>query len=472
VSPGRRPARRAAPATRPIVSPASGEVIGEVRVASPVEIADRLASLPAGAAEIDRSEALAFLDRLRDASLERRDELIETTVLETGFTEADCREMLDGTIEFLRDFAIHAREQDGPPRIVPHSYGGASTRQMQIMKRPYRCVGGIVPQNASFVLAITMIASALYAGARIVLRPSLQCGLTGAWLEELVAMSRPPDRSVHVLNCLANDFIEACQQSDAIDLIHYIGSNDYALDVLTGSFRARKSCLLDGQGNGLLYVDRGFPVHEAAELVAGAATRFNGETCTSVNGVLAHESLYPELRDALVAAVKQLKVGHPLDPGTRIGPLFSTRQAAVLDERLRMKPHRMVCGGQLHEAYFAPAIVENVSIDEALAREGCFGPAFWIQPVSEDTALDWIRANVFPLSDTILSTREDQVRRFAASSRAARVCVNADPSLESAFEPWGGYPPSGMNPVSVWIEKYRQSYQMDGEPRHLKLAGA
>src|SRR5262245_39983430 len=129
----RRPAVRREPALRPIVSPASGEVIGEVRMASPPEIAERLASVPRGPAEIDRAEALAFLDRLRVATLERRDELLETTVLETGFTQADSREMLDGTIEFMRDFAIHAREQDSPPRVVPHSYGGSSARQMQIL---------------------------------------------------------------------------------------------------------------------------------------------------------------------------------------------------------------------------------------------------------------------------------------------------------------------------------------------------
>jgi len=36
--------------------------------------------------------------------------------------------------------------------------------------------------------------------------------------------------------------------------------------------------------------------------------------------------------------------------------------------------------------------------------------------------------------------------------------------VESMFEPWGGYPPSGLNPVSNWIEKYRQTYQIDGRP--------
>ena len=39
------------------------------------------------------------------------------------------------------------------------------------------------------------------------------------------------------------------------------------------------------------------------------------------------------------------------------------------------------------------------------------------------------------------------------------------------FEPWGGYPPSGLNPVSIWIDKYRQAYQLDGRLRDIRLAG-
>jgi acyl-CoA reductase-like NAD-dependent aldehyde dehydrogenase len=94
-----------------------------------------------------------------------------------------------------------------------------------------------------------------------------------------------------------------------------------------------------------------------------------------------------------------------------------------------------------------------------------FGPALWIQPVRNGERASWLRANTFPLSDTILTRRAGQTRAFAMESRAARICVNADPSVESVFEPWGGYPPSGLNPVSIWIDKYRRCYQLDAPAR-------
>jgi acyl-CoA reductase-like NAD-dependent aldehyde dehydrogenase len=270
---------------------------------------------------------------------------------------------------------------------------------------------------------------------------------------------------------LATDFLNVCYTAENVDLIHYIGSNQYALPVFMESYAARKVCLLDGQGNGMLYLDHTFPVERAVELVTSGATRFNGETCTSVNGVLVEQDIYEEVREALVEAFHKLCVGEPTAPETEIGPLFSREQAESLARAVHAGHLRLLCGGSAEGAYFTPAVVEGVATDDALVRQGLFGPALWIRPVREHELFDWLRANQFPLSDAILSTRTELIRRFAFQSRAARICVNEDPSVESMFEPWGGYPPSGNNPVSIWIAKYRQTFQLDGHPNDIILAG-
>jgi len=304
-----------------------------------------------------------------------------------------------------------------------------------------------------------------------VLRPSLQCAASAVVLADLVEQSGPPASSVLIVNSLAAEFAKASYVADDVDLIHYIGSNQHALSVFTDAFAAKKSCLLDGQGNGVLYVDRTFPVADAVRLITAGATRFNGETCTSVNGVLVEPEAYPAIRDGLVEAFRALAVGDPADTGTQVGPLFSQAQAQRLTHDLRAEAtSRVLCGGDAFGAYFTPAVVDGVSRGSVLAREGLFGPALWIQPVPEGELFEWLRANQFPLSDTILSTDSELIRAFAMNSRAARITVNQDPSVESMFEPWGGYPPSGLNPVSFWIEKYRQAFQLDGRLRDILSA--
>ncbi len=226
----------------------------------------------------------------------------------------------------------------------------------------------------------------------------------------------------------------------------------------------------------MLYVDDSFPREEAVRLITSGATRFNGETCTSVNGVLIQDTVYESVKEALVEAFKNLRVGHPLDRGIEIGPLFSGKQAFDLRRILRETPGgRILCGADVQGAYFTPAILEGVQLQDPAVQQGFFGPALWIRSIREDDLRDWLRANQFPLSDTVLSTRKDLIQTVARNSRAARICVNEDPSVESMFEPWGGYPPSGFNPVSVWTEKYVQTFQLDGRlkeiitvPSHLR----
>lgn len=446
-----------------ITSPVTGAAIARVPLATREEIGRAVSRLAASREPISAEDAFAFLERLQDGLRVLRDELFEMTTIETGFISRDSGEIVDGAIEFLRDFQTHVQLQSPRQQLIRHSYSAGSQRDMRITNRPFRCVAALVPQNASLSLGITIIASALYAGCRVILRPSLQSGATAMILADLVAKSRPPRASVEIVNCLATDFLEACYASEAVDLIHYIGSNRHALPVFSRSFAAGKICLLDGQGNGMLYVDSTFPVEDAVRLVTSGATRYNGETCTSVNGVLVERSVYGPVKEALVASFRGLCVGDPFAPETHVGPLFSEKQAAELRATLDgAAGGRVLCGGDVRGAYFTPAVLEGVRLEDTVVREGFFGPAVWIAPIDEGALCDWLRANRFPLSDTVLSRRRDVVHSAATNSRAARICVNEDPSVESMFEPWGGYPPSGLNPVSVWTEKYRQTFQLDG----------
>ena len=453
-----------------LISPVTGSAIDRIRLATPGEIALAASRLSAVSDSPGPDQVFSFLRRLRDQLVLRRDSLVRLTIAETGFIQRDGEETIDAAIDFLGSFETYVRHSTRPPQVIQHSYSTpASVRTMRITSRPFGVVAAVVPQNASLALGITMIASALFAGARILLRPSLQTASTGALLAGTVTASDPPPGTVEVVNCLAGDFIKTCCATEQVDLIHYVGSNQYALSVLTQVFSAGKVCILDGQGNGLLYVDESYPPEDAARLIAEGATRFNGETCTSVNGVLVEKPAYERLKVALMERFEELTVGDPFVPETRVGPLFSEQQAQGLRRQLMETQHgRLLAGGEADGAYFKPAILSGVTPEDALVHSGFFGPAVWIQPVSRERLSHWLRCNRFPLSDTVLSTRGDVVRNFANHSRAARVCVNADPSVESMFEPWGGYPPSGLNPVSLWIEKYRQAFQLDG---HLDLIG-
>lgn len=447
-----------------VISSVTNELVGEVCLASKAEIAGAISALDSSSPFPAEAEVFAFLERLKSQIELKREMFFEHTYLETGFIADDSNEIVDGAIEFLNDFKGYAEAMHSDEKIVPHSFSESTGRDMRITHRPYRCVAAVVPQNASLTLGLVIIASALFAGSRVVLRPSLQTGTTGALLAKAVSESQPPQSCISIVNCKAKDFLETCYESDQVDLVHYIGSNQYAMSVFAGAFSAGKTCLVDGQGNGMLYVDDTFPIDQAVQIVVHGATRYNGGTCTSINGVLVKNTIYEAFKEALVAAFSELHVGHPLEKNTQIGSLFSADQALRLKKNIdESVGARVLCGGVIQDAYFSPAVVEGVSLDSSIVREGLFGPALWIKAVTEKEMWCWLKANQFPLSDTILSINKDLIKSFTLNSKAARICINEDPSIESMFEPWGGYPPSGLNPVSSWIDKYRQSFQVDGK---------
>lgn len=453
-----------------VISPVTGAVIARIGLAQRAEIDGQLADLnqtPFRSLPVE--EVLAFLQRLRQQILDRRQRFYELAYLETGFIARDTEDIVESAIDFLRDFGASIADESLGEGLIRHSYSTACGRVMRIAHRPFGCIAAIVPQNASLTLSVIIIASALYAGCRLILRPALQSAATGALLADAIADSQPPPCCLRLVNSLATDFIEACCASASVDLVHYIGSNRYALSVLSNAFEAGKLCLVDGQGNGLLFLDKGVPIQEAVRLITLGATRFNGQTCTSVNGVLVHEDSYDEFREAIVRAVTALRTGHPLDSDVQVGPLFSEEQARALEQLFRSSSGlRVLCGGRREGAYIQPAVLEGVEPGDQLVREGFSGPALWIRRVREGEQWAWLRSNRFPLSDTILSARPETIRTMLAQSKAARICVNADPSVESMFEPWGGYPPSGLNPVSRWAEKYRQAFLLDGELEQIK----
>ena len=450
-----------------LVSPVTGEVLRHVRLASHGEIlaaARRMMAHPCTATD---EELFAFFRRLKDELHARRGELVRTTVAETGFILHDAEETVDGAIDFLGSFEIFVGQDLRPEPLFHHSYSTNTRRSMRLTSRPYRLIAALVPQNASLSLGITILASALYAGSRVLLRPSLQTASTGALLAECVAASGPPEGRLDIVNSLASTFLEAVCASEHVEVVHYIGSNRHAAAVLHQTFEAGKVCLLDGQGNGMLYVDETCPLETAVRLITDAATRFNGETCTSTNGVLVDEALFPVLRDALIDSFASLTLGDPFVEGTRIGPLFSESQARSLLTLVSAEGARVLSGGEVTGAYFRPSVVEGADMGHPMVREGLYGPALWIHPVRWSEVPRWLATNRFPLSDAVLSARPDAVREFASVSRAPRICVNADPSIESMFEPWGGYPPGSLNPVSPWVQKYRQSYQLDGQTEEI-----
>ncbi len=257
------------------------------------------------------------------------------------------------------------------------------------------------------------------------------------------------------------DFVRALRASSLPHLLHYMGSSRHAPSLMADSFEHGSPTIIDGEGNVWVWVGEDADPRQVAEVLTRGAVRYNGQSCTSVNGAIIHPAIYSALRERLIESWKAQPSGDPTARDVHIGPLQDSAQCEWCQKRIRECEGQIWCGGEIEGNLLQPALVENPSPDSELVTSGLFGPALWIRAgTAEDFIGLWSR-NRFELCAAILSPSATSSWWLRHLPRAARVVFNGDPSVEHIFEPWGGYPASSANTVSVWAEKYQRVVAVD-----------
>ncbi len=122
-----------------------------------------------------------------------------------------------------------------------------------------------------------------------------------------------------------------------------------------------------------------------ASLFGAVATA--GQRCTSTRRLLIHDCIFDKFRDNLIDAYKQLKIGHPLEPSTVVGPLvdkdavknFLNAQQQVVEQGGRIVYGGQVLEGEGYESgcYVVPCIAE-VENNYHIVQEETFAPILYL----------------------------------------------------------------------------------------------
>ena len=170
----------------------------------------------------------------------------------------------------------------------------------------------------------------------------------------------------------------------------------------TGSTRMGKSVgaavgarlgksLLELGGNNAIIIT---PTADLKMVVPGAvfgAVGTAGQRCTSTRRLIIHDEVYDKVKEALVSAYKQIKIGNPLDQNNHVGPLIDK---AAVDMYLKALESAKAEGGKIiveggvlegegYESgcYVKPAIVEAENHFSIVQHE-TFAPILYIMKYS------------------------------------------------------------------------------------------
>ena len=181
-----------------------------------------------------------------------------------------------------------------------------------------------------------------------------------------------------------------------------------------------------------------------------------GQRCTSTRRLIIHEDIYNEVRDAVVNAYKQIKIGNPLDQSNHVGPVIDKLAVEMylkaLDKVVEEGGNIIVEGGILEGegyesgCYVKPAIAE-AKPDFEIVQEETFAPILYLLKYSGSvTNAIEIQNNVTQgLSSAIMTNNLKEAEKFlsAAGSDCGIANVNIGTSGAEIGGAFGGEKDTG-----------------------------
>ncbi len=407
------------------------------------------------------SEVFPFLQRLSENLDERRSEVIQMLCTESGFVRRDGEDLIDQGISFLREYKRFFDEQCTFSKDFSLETASGLRNPTRIVAFPYGVVAAVLPANAVLQLILIIIANSLAAGNQLVIRPSSQSTLIAGLLSELIHDAIVPGNAVQIINCDSRDLVREALIA-RVDLLHFFGSSQLYPTVSEQCASAGVNLIYEGQGNVIAVVAENASMADSLEICKRAAIRFNGETCTSINGILVPKDTFSIFVESLQDSFDRARTGDPKDLATEVGPLFSENQIAHLLNLVKDADATCPTIQRSTPNLMSPLLITRVTQDSQLAREGFFAPAVWISAYENpDEIIPFLRKNVYPICHTVFTSDLEAADHLSTKlSNIAKIVINEDPSREVFAEPWGAYGHCGNGKVSTWLEKYTRTVQI------------
>jgi aldehyde dehydrogenase (NAD+) len=214
--------------------------------------------------------------------------------------------------------------------------------------------------------------------------------------------------------------------------------------------------LLELGGNNAIIIT---PTADLKMVVPGAvfgAVGTAGQRCTSTRRLIIHEDIYDTVRDAIVNAYKQIKIGNPLDESNHVGPLIDKEAVKMYEHALREVVREggkiLVEGGVMtgegYESgcYVKPAIAEAQNSFKIVQHE-TFAPILYLTKYKGDLMNAIALQNGVPqgLSSAIMTNdlKEAEMFMTAAGSDCGIANVNIGTSGAEIGGAFGGEKETG-----------------------------
>jgi 5-carboxymethyl-2-hydroxymuconic-semialdehyde dehydrogenase len=403
------------------------------------------AAFPVWAA-MDGTARKKLLHKIADAIVARAEEIAFVECMDTGQSLKFMAKAALRGAENFRFFADRAPEaRDGRALRGPG--------QVNITTRvPIGPVGIITPWNTPFMLSTWKIAPALAAGCTVVHKPAEFSPLTARLLVEIAEEAGLPKGVWNLVNGFGEDAGKALTEHRDIKAIGFVGESRTGSMIMKQGADTLKRVHFELGGKNPVIVFADADLERAADAAVFMIYSLNGERCTSSSRLLVEESVYDKFTAIVAEKAKRIKIGHPLDPETVVGPLIHPVHEKKVLEYIDIgkgEGATLAAGGTKFDGpgggcYISPTLFTGANNQMRIAQEEIFGPVLTAIPFKDEAdALELANDVQYGLTGYLWTNDVTRAFRFTDGLDAGMIWVNSE-NVRHLPAPFGGVKSSGI----------------------------
>ena len=353
----------------------------------------------------------------------------------------EVQEMID-----ICDFAVGlSRQLYG---LTMHSE--RSNHRMYEQYHPLGIVGVITAFNFPVAVWAWNAMLAMVCGDTVIWKPSSKTMLCSLAVQNIVSgvleKNNLPEGILNLVAAGSSSVGDEFLSDKRIPLISATGSSRLGKRVAKIVGERLGRTLLELGGNNAIIVSQHADLELALRATVFGAVGTCGQRCTSTRRLIIHESIYDNFCKRLTEAYSHIRIGHPLDTDTLVGPLID--QNAVKDflhaiEEVKKSGGNILCGGEVMEGpayssgcYVKPCIAE-VQNEFQIVQEETFAPILYVMKYATMEEAIAMHNNVPQgLSSSIFSTHIQETEMFL--STAGSYCGIANVNIGTSGAEIGG----------------------------------
>ena len=433
-----------------LISPVTEEVFGRTPEAAPADM-DRAVTAARRAFDegpwprMSVAERVEVLRRLRNRYEARSEELARLISAETGspYSWSILGQVWAPIV--IWDYFL-GMAADYPWEELRQGLLGPTV----VRSEPVGVAAAIVAWNVPQFITVSKIAPALVAGCAVVVKPSPETALDSYLLADMAAEAGLPAGILNIVPA-GRENSAYLAAHPGLDKIGFTGSTAGGKAVLAAAAPnlTRVTLELGGKSAAIILPDADLNV--AIPGIMPNAYMNNGQACVAQTRVLVRRDRYAETVEAMAEAVRALKTGDPLDPGTQVGPLVAERQRDRVESYIAKgigEGARVVAGGgrpaDLPKGWYVePTLFADVDNRMVIAREEIFGPVVAMIPYTDEAdAIRIANDSDYGLSGSVWSADIEHAMNVARQVRTGNYGVN---TFGMEFNsPFGGFKQSGL----------------------------